>query len=123
MMPIKFTLDDDKIGVFTTIGNVEYEDGMKVLHLGLDTINKECKNHLILFDIRQSEENRSGKEIKDMAETIKQQLGSAKMAIVVDNDFYHGVSRMFIANSELLDMDSNVFRNPADAVSWLKNRD
>jgi len=122
MMPIKFSLDDkNKIGVFTTIGNVEFEDGMKILHLGLNTISEQCDNHLILFDIRQSEENRSSEELKGLAEVIKQQLGMAKMAIVVEDDFYYGVSRVFMANSDLLDMDSNVFRDPQEAINWLND--
>ena len=83
-MPIHFKIED-KIGFFTTIGDVEYEEGFQVLMDGLERLKSESVNR-VLFDIRQSRESRSPQEIRSVAETVSKNVKNSKVAVVANRD-------------------------------------
>jgi len=118
-MPINYHVDDE-IRIFTTIGDVEYEEGLNVLKEGLQGI-KASDTALILFDIRQSRENRTHDEIHGMAQFLKPFIaGNAKISLLVDRDLYYGLSRMFMSYVEEDAIEAKVFKEYDDALLWLK---
>ena len=118
-MPIEFRVNDG-IGVFTTIGNIDYQEGMTILKEGLEKIEL-LDRVLILFDLRQSQENRSPDEIREIAKFIKLRISKkVKIALVATHDFYYGLSSVFAAYVDHVGIDAQVFKNINDALSWLK---
>ena len=118
-MPINFHINDE-IRIFTTIGDVEYQEGLNVLKEGLQG-TKASETVLILFDIRQSREKRTHDEIRDIAQFLKPFIsGKAKIALLVDRDLYYGLSRMFMSYVEEDAIEARVFKEYDDALSWLK---
>lgn len=119
-MPLSFHIDNS-IGFFTTTGDLDYGEGIKILHEGLQEIRSNLKNPLILFDIRKSKENRSSKEIYGIAEVIRGYFDNAKIAMLVEGDLYYGLSRMLEAYIEPSNICTRVFKNYDAALTWLKD--
>ena len=118
-MPINFRVNDD-IRIFTTIGDVEYHEGLNVLKEGLQGI-KTSDPVLILFDIRLSRENRTHDEIHNIAQFVKPFIsGKAKISLLVDHDLYYGLSRMFMSYVEEDAIEAQIFKDYDDAIAWLK---
>jgi hypothetical protein len=117
-MPMDFQIKNG-IVVFTTVGELDYQEGINVLKEGLHSI-KGSNPALILFDIRQSQENRTHDEILNISEFIKPFiLEKAKIALLVEHDLYFGLSRMFASYVEEADIEAQVFKKYDDALSWL----
>ena len=117
-MPITFETRNN-IGVFTTIGDVEFAEGKKTLEQGLKQIKSGETEHKLLFDLRKSTEDRTKEEMQGLADFVNQLLGSCLIALVVNHDLLKGMSNMFATYCELHGMHSRVFESLDDATSWL----
>lgn len=117
-MPINYQINNE-VCIFTTVGDIDYHEGINVLKEGLERI-KTFDPALILFDIRLSKENRSSDEIFEITKVIKSMvLSRLKIALLVDGDLYYGLSRMFSSYIEEADIRTNVFKQYDDALTWL----
>lgn len=118
-MPIDFRIDDG-IGIYTTVGDVDYQEGISVLNDGLERL-KALEPVLILFDIRKTGEHRTPEEIRDIAEIVRSYFSKKiKIALVAQTDLYYGLSRIFAAYVEDTTIEVHVYKVLEDAVSWLK---
>ena len=118
-VPITFHIDKN-IGIFKTEGDVDYREGIKILQGGLQDIKSSIDFPLILFDIRKSKEDRDSDEIRGIAQILVDYFEDAKVALLVEGDLYFGLSRMFEAYMQPSNIQSRVFKNYDDALSWLK---
>lgn len=117
-MPINFQ-NNDGIGIFTTVGDVDYGEGIDVLTHGLQSI-QSADPLLVLFDLRQSREHRSAEEVSSIADIVKPYVsGTAKIALLAEADIYFGLSRIFSAYVEDTRITAQVFRDYDQALSWL----
>lgn len=116
-MSVSFSLNDG-VGVFTTVGDVDYEAGLRVLEEGMQEIRASGSPPVLLFDLTQSTENRSREELQMMAVFIHERLPHAKLAMLVKGDLYYGISRMFGSFAESYDLETCVFREMDDALVW-----
>ena len=117
-MPLNFAFESN-VGVFRTVGDVEYEKGLKVLKKGLAAIVKRGEPHAVLFDLRESAERRTADEIRGIADVVKGETLSGRLALVADEDLYYGLSRMFESYAEYAGFDCLVFREYDPALDWL----
>ena len=117
-MPITFHIDNN-IGIYITKGDVEFSEGMSVLLGGLQEIKSKLESPLILFDLRESEENRSSNEISSIADVVGMHVEGAKVAMLVNRAPYFGLSRVFEAYVESSNVQTRVFKEYEDALSWL----
>ena len=118
-MPIDFRIDDG-IGIYTTVGDVDYQEGISVLNNGLDKLNA-LEPVLILFDIRKTGEHRTPEEIRDIAEIVRSYFSKKiKIALVAQSDLYYGLSRIFAAYVEDTGVAVQVFKKYDDSLAWLK---
>jgi len=120
-MPVSFTLSDG-IGIFTTVGDVDFEEGLDILEKGMDAVHKSGQPHVLLFDFSQSAENRSAEELHTISMFIQERLPRAHLAMVAQQDLYYGISRMFSSFAESLSLDSRAFRNRDEAIDWCNAR-
>ncbi len=120
-MPVSFTLNDG-IGIFTTVGDVDFEEGLDILEKGMDEVRKSGQPHVLLFDLSQSAENRSVEELHMISVFIQERLPHAHLAMVAQQDLYYGISRMFSSFAESLSLESRAFRNRDDAIDWCNAR-
>lgn len=121
-MPLSFELDRDVIRV-TTKGDVEFESGLGVLERAIRTArdaDPRRRWHL-LFDIRESSENRSSIELDGIAGFIgdRQQGLSGRCAVVAGDPFHFGLARQFEAYSNRRGVAVSVFRDVDEALRWL----
>lgn len=117
-MPINFHTSNG-VGVFTTIGDVDYLEGIEVLTHGLESI-QSSDPLLVLFDLRQSLEHRSTEEVAGIADLVKPYVsGTAKIALLAEADLYFGLSRIFSVYVEDVKIAARVFREYDQALSWL----
>lgn len=78
----------------------------------------------MLFDIRESREQRSSDELRDIARFLAGQGAeiSRHCAIVAGDAFHFGLGRMFSAYSEPEGLEVRVFRDVEAAKRWLFER-
>ena len=118
-MPINYKVADG-VRIFTTIGDVDYHEGLNVLKEGLQGAEPPGPA-LILFDITRSKENRTHDEIRNIAQFVKPFVrGEAKISLLVDRDLYYGLSRMFASYVEEENIEAQVFKGYDDALTWLQ---
>ncbi len=118
-MPLYFDLNEG-VGVFRTVGDVEFEEGLRVLEAGLEAIRSADGRNLVLFDIRQSTENRTHDELRGIAGVTQHQLGKGQLALVVGSELYYGLSRVFAAYAERDGLMAEVFLDMDAALQWLR---
>ena len=118
-MPISYTMDDSAL-TFTTVGDVDFAEGLAVLNDGMCRYEQSKPAQIrVLFDLTQSTENRSGEELKYICHVVTQKLPGARIALVVRSDLLYGLSRMFSAMAYGKVSDSQVFRSMTEAQAWL----
>jgi hypothetical protein len=124
-MALSFEADIETSTIrFVARGGVEYEPGLMVLERGIAEavrLDPARKWHL-LFDVRESSENRSGDELRVIAGVIishKQSL-SLKCVLLAADALHYGLSRMFGAYLENDSFEINVFAEMRDAEAWLR---
>ena len=117
-MPLQFRIEG-KIGIFAALGDVEFEEGIKVLESGLTRLRDQSIDS-VLFDLRHSKESRSTAEIRGIAGVVQDHLPSGRLAVVADSDLYFGLSRMFTSQTDSDSLPSSVFRDLEEGMSWLK---
>jgi hypothetical protein len=113
----------DGVLVFTTTGDVEYQDGLSILRSGFtaaQAADPARKWHL-MFDIRQSTENRNAVQLRSIADliTAHKSILSGRCAVVATAPLHFGLARMFGAFLENNGMDAHVATSPPDAHAWL----
>lgn len=94
-MGVTYTRDGDVIR-FSTSGKFTLAEGLAVLRAGLDSLPPSPPQHL-LFDIRQTLENRTPDELRSAVDVIaaaRPKL-SGRVALLVASTFNFAVARMF----------------------------
>jgi hypothetical protein len=111
---------------FFTAAEVEFQEGTNTLEAGLQAAaaaEPDTKWQL-LFDIRESSENRSGPELHFIAMVIGEHRAilSGNCALVVAQPLHYGLGRMFGEYLKYYGMDTAVFHEIEAAERWLKER-
>ena len=119
-MPVTFE-NQNNIGVFTTIGDVDFDSGIKVLEEGLLQIKSGEPPYKILFDLRESTENRTKEDMQGLADFVQAIIGPCAIALVAKDDLLKGMSRMFASYCELRGMQCQVFSMFDESYAWLNN--
>ena len=121
-MPVPLTFElRDGIGKFTTVGDVEFDEGLKVLNMGLqEVVEFSDKSRLILFDLLKSTEDRSANEILEIANAVKEKLEFGKLVMVASAPLIYGLSRMFAAHTDVDGFDTFVTKTMDEALLQLK---
>lgn len=106
---------------FTTTGDVEYADGAAVLRAGFVAAAAAGGRWHLLFDIRASEENRSGDEMRAVAALVaaRRDVLTGRCVLVADDPLRYGLARMAAVYYDSLGFESMVCRSLADAEAWL----
>jgi len=124
-MPIQYEIRDDTIW-FTTTGDVAYDDGLATLRAGIAEARARdgARRWHVIFDIRQSSEDRIADEPRGIAELVACQLAtlSGRCAIVAGDPLHFGLARMFGAYSERHEVSVEVMSDPGEAVAWLDSQ-
>lgn len=116
-MPITFNLNRE-VAVITTIRDVDFGLGIEVLKHGLTELATHPVNPVILFDVQQTEEDRSTGEIRKIVDRIQEQTSGAHVAILVASDLLYGMGRMFGSYAEGAGLNAMVFREGKCAWKW-----
>ena len=118
-MPLTFDLEEG-VGVFRSSGEVDYQEAMQVYQGGLDAlVERNDPVSLVLFDLLESNENRSQAELRAIVDAARRSLGEARMALLARSELLYGLSRMFSAFAEQAGFDVEVFKRRDEALSWL----
>lgn len=124
-MPIRFQLRDDVLS-FVTVGDVDYEAGLGVLEQGIEEARRAVADRRwdVVFDIRESAENRSKDELVGVAAFVASHpdVLSGRCAVVASDPFHFGLARMFSAHAESLGIEALVTRDVRAALDWLAAR-
>lgn len=113
---------------FFTSGDVEFVPGTQTLHDGLEAAvvagAGSARRHL-LFDIRESRENRSSDELRAIALLIAPYRSrlSGRCAVVVSDLLHYGLGRVFGAYLEGSGFTVEVFHTLAEAERWFESGD
>lgn len=121
-MGVSFQLEEEILR-FTTVGGVDYVEGIAVLQKGFaEAAGAGARRH-VLFDIRESTENRSSEELRNIAEALSpfRDRMTGLVAIVVSKPVYFGTGRQFAVYADKYDITVNVFREVAEAEAWFRN--
>lgn len=109
---------------FVTTGGVEFSDGTQTLRDGLAAAAEAAPGRRwgLLFDIRESAENRSGDELRTIAALIAARRGilSGRAAVLVADPLHYGLGRMFGVFMEGMGLTAAVFTDPAEAEGWVR---
>lgn len=121
-MGITFRLDGDVLR-FTTTGDVAYAEGTDVLRRGFAAAAAAdgAVKWQLLFDIRESAENRSADDLRGVADLVAMQhrLLSGRCAMLAADPLHYGLARMTGVFFEMLGLEARVFTDPAEAAAWL----
>ncbi len=122
-MPITFEVRD-RVLRFVTLGDVDYADGLTVLKAGFEAAAASTPAGGLwglLFDIRNSSENRNSDELRGIASTIyrHRHLLSGRCAVLATDPLHYGLARMFAVFMESLGLQAMVFTKVGDAEAWL----
>ena len=118
-MALHFKIENN-LAIYTAIGDVEFHSGLEVLKAGLEEVIAHPDVNNVLFDLRDSEENRSVEEVKGIAQVVKSRLVNAKLAVVAKKDIQYGFGRMFSLLIED-DFEVYVFKDYDEAIDWLNS--
>jgi hypothetical protein len=118
-MSLTYGIEHDVLTV-KTVGVVDFAEGFAVFQRGLQAYS-ECAPALprILFDLVESEENRTADELKNIAIMVGERFPGARIAIVVRSDLLYGLSRMFAVFVEPKVSAIKIFRDLPTAQRWL----
>jgi len=123
-MALKYELDDQVIR-YTTVSDVEFDQGTRTLENGLEAAKAKDPSQLwhILFDIRESNENRSSGELNFIAIIIGEHRSmlSGRCAIVVADPLHYGLGRMFATIMMNYQMMVEVKHDVEEAERWLRS--
>ncbi len=124
-MPIRYEIEPRMLR-FCTEGDVAYDETMHVLRDGLtrgeDAIRSGSAAPFdLLFDVRESLENRSAEELRQMADLVAERSGilSGRAAVVASDVLHFGLGRMFGAYADARQIEVRVFYSLEEAESWL----
>jgi hypothetical protein len=118
-MGLSFELRDG-IGIFSSSGDVEYDEGMQVFRSGLEELARsEHAPARMLFDLLESTESRSQAELRAIVDVAKQHLPGGRMALAAQSDLLFGLSRMFGIHAEQAGFEAAVFKSRDEAIAWL----
>lgn len=121
-MPLSHQLRERTIWI-TSEGSVEYQDGMDTLEAAIASARAaDAGAHWdMAFDLRLSGENRSSEELRGIAQFVADNIPplSGRCVLIAHSDLLYGLSRMFQAHCELLEIDSAVVRDVATAEAWI----
>jgi hypothetical protein len=122
-MPMSFDLQEGALW-FRTWDDVVYDEGIAVLERGLEAALQASAQRRwpVVFDIRESRENRSADELRGIAEFVAAHDGvlSGHCAVLASDALHFGLGRMFEAFSQEHGIDVRVFREPEALVAWLE---
>lgn len=120
-MSISYTLDDGILS-YTTIGDVEYSEGLATLRHGLEAASSQGRSWHLLFDVRQSTEQRSGNDMRGIALKIgaHRSILSGRCVVIVAGPLHYGLGRVFGAYMESMNLAVGVFHEVEPARRWLK---
>ena len=125
-MPITYEIQPNLIR-YLTEGDVEYADGLRTLQEGLRRAREIAESDTsgkfhVLFDVRRSTENRSGDELKRIAEVLGEHTSflSGRAAVVAADAFHVGLARIFGAYADGQQIEVRVFEALEEAESWLQ---
>lgn len=108
---------------FTTVGDVEHRGALDILKDGLaaGAAAPVPNGWHLLFDIRQSTENRDPNELRATAATIANYRGalSGYCAVVAIDPLHYGLARMFGVFLGGLGFEVMVYHNLEEAKQWL----
>ena len=123
-MPLTHALRDRTIWI-TTVGDVEFEEGLAALGRALDDAHgtDASAGWHIAFDVRDSSERRSSEELRGIARFVGENRAvlSGRCVVIAGDDFHYGLSRQFQAYCELHGLQSSVVRDLKDAARVLRD--
>lgn len=121
-MPMSFEIKPQEIW-FRTSGDVDYAEGIAVLEQGLHEAQQATPSRRwpVVFDIRDSEENRSANELRGIAQFVAAHDGilTGRCAVLTSDALHYGLGRMFEVFSEDLGIEVQVFRDLDSLRAWL----
>jgi len=120
-MPIEYELRPEAI-YLEAVGEVDYQDALAVFRAALRAARAEgLPPRPIVFDLRQSKEQRSADELRAIAQFISRQgdVLAPRCAVVAGDALHFGLGRMFEAFAEGHDVEVTVLRSLDDVPAWL----
>ena len=125
-MPLSYELRDGVLR-YSTVADVDFDPGTEVLEAGLCAAAGAAPDHrwALLFDVRQSQEDRNSSELHYIARVIgdHREILSGKCAIVVSEPAFYGMGRMMAAYLLKYDIETQVFHEVEVAEVWLRSPD
>jgi hypothetical protein len=124
-MPLRYEIRADAIWIVTQ-GDVDYEAGLETLDRAITAASEYAPERRwdIVFDICESQEDRSAMELRSIAEIVARHPSvlSGRCAVLAGDDFHFALGRQFGAYSEGLGVDVRVLRNPEAVRNWLQTK-
>lgn len=124
-MGIEYQLGDGVIR-FRTTGEVEYASGLDVLRAGFGAAaDRPGTRWGLLFDIRESAENRSETELRGIAAAVgdHRHLLTGRCAIVASDPLHYGLARMACVYLDGLGLRAGAFGSVDEAEEWVRGTD
>ena len=126
-MPIRFELQPETL-FYSTEGDVEYEDGVRTLRAGLGQAAESFRagragKFDVLFDVRQSTEDRTGEELRGIADLLGAHASflTGHAAVVAGDAFHIGLARVLGAYAAGNRVEVRVFLDAEEAREWLQS--
>ena len=123
-MPISYEMDRESAIVrVTAIGDITLEEERKCFEEILSE-PEHCPGCSILLDNRERGEPASTEHVKGMAQAFhdhQDDVGYARLAILVAKEVSFGLGRMFSTLTEHLPLEASVFRDIDEAETWLRS--
>ncbi len=123
-MGIAFQLHRTEIR-FRTTGDVDYGDGLQTMRSAFAAAKAPDAGTLwdLLFDISESQENRSSDELRGVAEEIERhrELLPGRAAVVATNPLHYGLARMFCVFMQSVGFEAMVFASVGEGTSCLQS--
>jgi len=108
---------------FTTTGDVEHSGALETLKAGLAAaaVNPIPNGWHLLFDIRNSTENRDPNELRNTATAIALHRAalSGRCAVVAADPLHYGLARMFGVFMDGIGFEAHVCKDLENATHWL----
>ncbi len=124
-MALDYEIRDDVLW-FVTRGDVDYPGGIDTLSEAIAEVARRDSERRwdVVFDIRESTERRSARELRGIADFIAghDAVLSGRCAIVAGDAFHYGLGRMFAAFSESHGISVEVVRDIDEVEAWLASR-
>ena len=124
-MPLSYALEQIILRI-AAVGDVEYNTGLVVFKEALDRARElahtsDTKHWNVIFDLRESKEDRSADELRGVAMALSQysEILTGRLALVAADAYHYGLSRVFGVFAEQLGHEPRVFNNVEEAEAWL----